>query len=69
MKEHGQGQEWDRARRVDNFFASPLVGSYLTFVSEEQKEVTVPENEAAPKLDHTLTHGPAELHEVAGASS
>ena len=31
-----------------------LVESYLTFVSEEQKQVGVPVNQAAPMLEHTL---------------
>ena len=69
MKEHDKGEEWDSARRVGNPCASPLVDSYLTVVSEEQKQAGVPENQAAPMLEHTLTHGPAERHEVAGAGS
>ena len=46
-----------------------MADSYLTFVSEEQKQVGVPANQAAPTLEHTLTHEPAERHEVAGAGS
>ena len=54
MEEHGKGEERDPARRVGNPCASPLVDSYLTFVSEEQKQVGVPVNQAAPMLEHTL---------------
>ena len=54
MKEHGKGGEWDPTRRVGNPCASPLVGSYLKFVSEEQKQVGVPVNQAALMLEHTL---------------
>ena len=54
MKYHGKGEEWDPARRVGNPCASPLVDSYLTCASEEQKLVGVPVNQAAPMLDHTL---------------
>jgi len=54
MKEHGKGEEWDPVRRAGNPCASPLVDSYLTFVSEEQKQVGVPVNQAAPMLGHTL---------------
>ena len=69
MKEHGKWEKWDPARRVGNPCASPLVDSYLTFLSEEQKQVGIPVNQAAPMLEHTLTHGPAERLEVAGAGS
>ena len=34
--------------------ASPLVERYLIFVSEEQKQVGVPVNQATPMLEHTL---------------
>ena len=34
--------------------SSALVESYLTFVSEEQKQVGVPVKQAAPMLSHTL---------------
>ena len=54
MKEHGKGEEWDPVRRVGNPCSSLLVESYLTFVSEEQKQVMVPVNQAAPMLEHTL---------------
>ena len=69
MNEHGKGEEWDPARRVSNPCASPLVDSYLTFLSEKQKQVGVPVNQAAPMLEHVLPHGPAERHEVSGAGS
>ena len=54
MKESGQGQEWDPFRRVENPCLSPLVDSYLTFLSEEQKQVGVQVNQAAPMLEHAL---------------
>lgn len=54
MKEHGKGEEWDPIRQMGNPCASPLVDSYLTFVSEEQKKVGVAVNQAQPLLAHTL---------------
>ena len=49
MKEHGKGEEWDPARRVGNPCAIPLVDSYLTSMSEEQKQVGVPVNQGSSK--------------------
>ena len=54
MKEHGKGEERDPIRRVGNPCSSMLVESYLTFVSEDQKQVWVAVNQAAPMLEHTL---------------
>ena len=54
MKEHEKGEEWDPVRRVGNPCSSLLVESYLTFVWEEQKQVRVPVNQAAPMLEHAL---------------
>ena len=54
MKESGQREEWDPVRRVGNTCLSPLVDSYLTFVSEKQKQVGVQVNQASPVLEHTL---------------
>ena len=53
-KEHEKGEEWDPVCRVGNPCSSMLVESYLTFVSEEQEQVGVPVNQAAPILEHTL---------------
>ena len=53
IKQHGKGEEWYPAHRVGNPCASPLVDSYLTFVSKEKKQVGVPVNQAAPMLEHT----------------
>ena len=54
MKENGKGEEWDPVRRVGNPCSSPWVGSYLNFASEEQNQVGVRINQAAPMLEHTL---------------
>ena len=54
MEEHGKGKEWDPVRRVGNPCSSLLVESYLTFASEEHKQVGMPVNHAAPLLEHTL---------------
>ena len=54
MKKHGKGEERDPVHRVVNPFSSSLVDSCLTFVSEEQKHVGVPANQAAPMLKRTL---------------
>ena len=54
MKESGQGEEWDPVRRVGSPCSSPVVDSYLTFVPEEQKQVGIQVNQAAPMLEHTL---------------
>ena len=53
-KKQGKGEEWDPVRRISNPCSSLLVESYLTFVSEEQTQVGVPVNQAAPTLEHTL---------------
>ena len=39
---------------MGNPCVNPLVDSYLTVVSEEQNQVGVPVNQAAPMLEHTL---------------
>ena len=54
MKESGQREVWDHIRRARSLCSSPLVHSYLTFVSEEQKQVEVQVNQAAPMLEHAL---------------
>ena len=54
MKEQGKGEEADLVRHMANSCSSLFVESYLTFVSEEQKQVGVPVNQAAPMLEHTL---------------
>ena len=41
-------------RWLYNFRTLTLVEAYLTFVSEEQKQVGVPVKQAAPMLSHTL---------------
>ena len=50
----GKGEVWDPVRMTGNVCASPLVESYTTFVTEEQKRVGVQVNQAAPMLAHTL---------------
>ena len=42
MKEQGKGEEADLVRHMANSCSSLFVESYLTFVSEEQKQVGVP---------------------------
>ena len=54
IKKNGKGEEWDPVRRVGNPCSSSLVESYLTFVSEEQNQVGVLGNQAAPMLEPTL---------------
>ena len=61
MKGHGKGEERDPARRVGNPCSSSLVESYLTFVSEEQKQVEVPVNQAATMLENTLIELPSDM--------
>ena len=50
----GKVEEWDPVEKKGNPCSSALVESYLTFVSEEQKQVGVPVKQAAPMLSHTL---------------
>ena len=45
-------EEWDFVSRIANPFASPLADSYLTIVSEAQKQIGV--NRAAPLLENTI---------------
>ena len=54
MKEGGQGQEWESVRREGNPCSCQFVHLYLTFVSEEQRQVGVQFNQAAPMLKFTL---------------
>ena len=54
LKAHGNGEVWDPICCVGNPCASALVELYLTFVSEEQKQVGVPVNQPGPMLEHTL---------------
>lgn len=56
LKEHGKGEDWDPVRQVSNPCGSPLVDSYLTFISEEHKKVGVAVHQAPPMLAHTLVH-------------
>ena len=65
MKYNGKGEEWDPVRRVGNPCLSPLVDSYLTFVSEEQEQAGVQANQAAPVFEHTFICMSAERHAVA----
>ena len=50
----GKVEEWDPVEEKGNPCSSTLVESYLTFISEEQKQVGVPVKQAAPMLSHTL---------------
>ena len=68
INEHAQGEERN-CPPGRHPCASPKVDSYLTLLSEEEKQVKIPVNQAAPMLEHTLPHGHAERHEVAGARS
>ena len=45
--------EWDLVRRIANPCLSPLVGSYLTIVSEAQKQIGV--KQVAPLLENMIT--------------
>ena len=54
MKGNGEGEERDPVRRVGSPCSSPLVDSYFTFVSEEQRQVAVQVSQAAPMSERTL---------------
>jgi len=50
----GRGEAWNPVLQTGNPCASPMVEAYLTFTSEEQKQVGVTVNQASPMLEDTL---------------
>ena len=52
-------EEWDPVENKGNPCSSALVEYYLTFVGEEQKQVSVPVKQVAPMLSHTLAQSRA----------
>lgn len=49
-----KGEDWGPARRASGPCATQLVDWYHTVVSEEQKQIGVLVNQAAPMLENTL---------------
>lgn len=50
----GRSDEWNPVSRSGNPWGNPIVEAYLTFTSEEQKQVGATVHQAAPLLEDTL---------------